>query len=66
LPLWLALLAGILHHDPHSILAIVVLEIADDPYSGMIHFHNRGDPLTLLDPDRIAMPNMRPLIANRS
>src|SRR5271165_911324 len=44
-PLWLALIAGVLNHDAHTMVTVVISQVSHDPDSGMIHFYNGGDAL---------------------
>src|SRR5579862_6048472 len=47
----LAFLAGILHDDAHAVAAIIIGEVAHDPYSGMIHLNDSGDALRGSEPE---------------
>src|SRR5579862_6959128 len=47
----LALLAGIFDDDAHAVSAIVVGEVANDPYSGMVHLNDSGDALRGSEPE---------------
>ena len=46
----LAVVARILHDDPHAVTAIVIREITHDPNAGMIHLDDRGNALRRSEP----------------
>src|SRR5437763_296345 len=49
-PLGLSLVAGVLDDEPHSPLSVIVGKIAQDPNSGVVHFHDGRNALAGADP----------------
>src|SRR5580700_8022907 len=50
-PLGLPLVACVFHDNSHSMRAIIVIEIAQDPDTGMIHLDGRGDAFSSAKPE---------------
>src|ERR1019366_10584444 len=42
-PAGLAALAGVLRHNAHTVLAVVIHRRAEDPHTGVLHLHYSGD-----------------------
>src|SRR6185312_12784658 len=51
-PLRFAFVVRIFHDDTHAVAAVIVGEVAHDPYAGVVHLHDGAYPFGGSDPEQ--------------